>query len=298
MNRSLLALALIAGLAACSSPDQPPAATAEPAATPAAEPVATPAVAPLDAAIAGTWRTPEFAARDVWRHPRATLTFFGVTPDQHLIEITPGGGWYTEILAPLLREHGHYVGAMVDPASASSEGAQTYYAKQKADLEAKLAANAEVYGTPELRAFDVKVPALGAPGSADTVLTFRNVHNWMIAGTAEAMFKSFFEVLKPGGTLGVVEHRAASAVPEGDRSGYVGQDQVIAMANAAGFVLEESSEINANPADTKDHEAGVWSLPPVLRLGEKDREKYLAIGESDRMTLRFRKPADAAPAAE
>lgn len=298
MNRSLLALALIAGLAACSSPDQPPAATAEPAATPAAEPVATPAVAPLDAAIAGAWRTPEFAARDVWRHPRETLTFFGVTPDQHLIEITPGGGWYTEILAPLLREHGHYVGAMVDPASASSEGAQTYYAKQKADLEAKLAANAEVYGTPELRAFDVKVPVLGAPGSADTVLTFRNVHNWMIAGTAEAMFKSFFEVLKPGGTLGVVEHRAASAVPEGDRSGYVGQDQVIAMANAAGFVLEESSEINANPADTKDHEAGVWSLPPVLRLGEKDREKYLAIGESDRMTLRFRKPADAAPATE
>lgn len=298
MNRQLLALALIAGLAACTSQDQPPAATAETAATPASEPVATPAAAPLDVAIAGAWRTPEFVARDVWRHPRETLTFFGVTPEQSVIEITPGGGWYTEILAPLLRDHGHYVGALVDPASAGSEGAQSYYAKSRAELEAKLAATPAVYDQIELRAFDVKAPALGAAGSADAVLTFRNVHNWMIAGTADAMFKSFFEVLKPGGTLGVVEHRAAAAVPEGDRSGYVGQDQVIAMANAAGFVLEESSEINANPADTKDHEAGVWSLPPVLRLGEKDREKYLAIGESDRMTLRFRKPADTAAVAQ
>jgi len=294
MNRQLLAIALLASLAGCSSHDQQPAATTEPAAAP----VAAPAVVPLDAAIAGAWRTPAFVERDVWRHPRETLTFFGVTPEQNVVEITPGGGWYTEILAPLLREHGHYVGAVIDPASASSEGAQTFYAKQRTDLEAKLAANPAAYDHAELRAFAVKLPVLGDAGSADTVLTFRNVHNWLIAGTAEAMFKSFFDVLKPGGTLGVVEHRAAGAVPEGDRSGYVGQDQVIAMANAAGFVLEESSEINANPADTKDHEAGVWSLPPVLRLGDKDRAKYLAIGESDRMTLRFRKPADAAAAAE
>lgn len=295
MNRSLLALALIAGLAACS-PSTPPAVsndTAAPVASPAA-----PLVAPLDAAIAGDWRSPEYAARDGWRHPRETLTFFGVAPELSVIEITPGGGWYTEILAPLLRDHGHYIAAITDPASATSEGAQNYYAKQKADLEAKLAAKPEVYGTPELRAFSVKEPALGEADSVDTVLTFRNVHNWMIAGTAEAMFKSFFEVLKPGGTLGVVEHRAAGAVPEGDRSGYVGQDQVIALANAAGFVLEESSEINANLADTKDYEAGVWSLPPVMRLGDQDREKYLAIGESDRMTLRFRKPAEAAPATQ
>ena len=132
---------------------------------------------------------------------------------------------------------------------------------------------------------------LGEAGSIDTVLTFRNVHNWMMGGYAEAMFRSFYDVLKPGGVLGVVEHRAAADVPPGDKTGYVGQDQVIAMAKAAGFEFEASSEINANPADTKDHEAGVWSLPPTLRLGDKDRDKYLAIGESDRMTLRFRKPA-------
>lgn len=289
MTRTTLALAMIAALAACS-PSGEPAASMDPApqATTAA---AEPAQSPLDAVLAGSWRDPANAARDGWRHPAQTLAFFGVTPEQTVIEITPGGGWYTEVLAPLLRENGHYVAAVMDPESATSEGAKGYYGKQVETLTAKLATAPEVYGTPEIRQFNLAQPVFGEPGSADVVLTFRNVHNWQRSETADVMFQGFFAVLKPGGTLGLVEHRANGDVAKGDSSGYVGQDQVIAMATAAGFVLEESSEINANPADTKDHEAGVWSLPPVMRLGDKDREKYAAIGESDRMTLRFRKPA-------
>lgn len=296
MTRTTLVFAMLATLAACSPSDKP--AASNEAATQTPTVAAEPALSPLDAAIAGSWRDPANAARDSWRHPAQTLRFFGVTPDQTVIEITPGGGWYTEILAPLLREHGHYIAAVIDPESASSEGAKGFYGKQLDTLKAKLASAPDVYGSPEVREFDLAKPVFGEPGSADVVLTFRNVHNWQRSQTAEVMFQGFFDVLKPGGTLGVVEHRANGDVAKGDGSGYVGQDQVITMATAAGFMLEESSEINANPADTKDYEAGVWTLPPVLRLGDKDRDKYLAIGESDRMTLRFRKPAAAAPAAQ
>lgn len=283
--------------------DTPPASTApaaapQPAGVPtnaAATAVQPPPASDIDRVLAGDWRDPANAARDIWRHPRETLQFFQVSPQQHVLEISPGRGWYAELLVPLLREHGHYVGAVSDPAAAPDERIRGYFTQQNTDLRAKLAARPDVYGQPELREIDAARPDFGPPASVDTVLTFRNVHNWLSAGNAEAMFKGFHEVLKPGGVLGVVEHRAAGDVPTGDKSGYVGQDQVIALARAAGFELEASSEINANPADTKDHEAGVWSLPPTLRLGDKDREKYLAIGESDRMTLRFRKPA-AAPA--
>lgn len=287
MIRYVFALTLTALLlAGCGR--EPAADQAASAPAPAAEPAAP--ADPLDAVLAGAWRDPANVARDGWRHPKETLDFFAVAPEQTVLEITPGGGWYAEILIPLLRDRGHYIGAVIDPASASNERAQAFYAAQLDKLKAKLAATPEVYGTPELRTFDLAKPAFGEPGTVDAVLTFRNVHNWQMSKSAAAMFQGFFEVLKPGGVLGVVEHRAGAPVPEGDRSGYLGQDQVIAMAEAAGFVLEASSEINANPADTKDHEAGVWSLPPVMRLGEKDREKYQAIGESDRMTLRFRKP--------
>ncbi|HBK55494.1 MAG TPA: methyltransferase [Xanthomonadales bacterium] len=244
----------------------------------------------MAAAVAGPWRTPANVARDDARNPVETLAFFGVTPRQCVLEIYPGGGWYSEILVPLLKDDGHYIAAVNNPATASNERAQAFYSEQNVALRAKFAANPEVYGEPEIRELDIANPVFGEPGTVDTVVTFRNVHNWLMAGTAEAMFKGFFDVLKPGGVLGVVEHRAAADVQPGDRSGYVGQAQTIAMAEAAGFVLEEASEINANPADTKDHEAGVWSLPPSYRLGDKDREKYQAIGESDRMTLRFRKP--------
>ena len=246
--------------------------------------------AALDAAIAGTWRDPKNVARDIYRHPRQTLAFFGVEPDDTVIEITPGSGWYSEILAPYLRTSGRYVAAVIDPMVQPAGRSRDYYAKARTDIETKFKAGSMHYGSPTVVGFDAKAPVLGAPGSADVVLTFRNVHNWRSAGNAEATFKGFYDVLKSGGTLGVVEHRAAGDVPADDKSGYVGQAQVIAMAQAAGFRLDGQSEINANPLDTKDHPNGVWMLPPASRHDAKDAAKYLAIGESDRMTLRFRKP--------
>jgi predicted methyltransferase len=242
----------------------------------------------LDAVIAGSWRSEKNKARDAYRHPKATLQFFGLQPDQTVIEITPGGGWYSEILAPLLRDNGHYIAAI----------AGSNNAEQKQDdtaLHAKFAADATEYGKASIVTFNPKTPVFGPPGSADMVLTFRNVHNWAVAGTAPAMFKAFYAVLKPGGTLGVVDHRAASgasfdAVKD---SGYLPTDYVIKLATDAGFKLDAQSEINANPKDTKDYPKGVWTLPPTLTLGDQDRAKYLAIGESDRMTLRFVKVAKA-----
>jgi len=240
--------------------------------------------------LAGDWRSPENKARDKYRHPRETLGFFGVKPSDTVVEITPSAGWYTEVLAPLLKEKGRYFATVTDPAKTSSEASRTYNEKQNRALREKLAARADVFGNASLLEIDPKAPVIGESGSADVVLTFRNVHNWMGAGTQADMFEAFFEVLKPGGTLGVVEHRANDDVPKGDKSGYVSEAQVISMALAAGFTLDARSEINANPKDTKDYVNGVWTLPPNLRDGEKDRAKYLAIGESDRMTLRFKKP--------
>jgi predicted methyltransferase len=246
--------------------------------------------AALDQAIANPARSPDNVARDRYRNPRQTLTFFGVRADQTVIEITPGGGWYAEILAPYLRDRGRYVAAVVDPDAYEPGRQRDYYARSKAELEAKFAAAPAQFDRATFVAYDPNAPRFGAPGSADVVLTFRNVHNWRSAGQAEGMFRGFFEVLRPGGVLGVVEHRAARDVPADDKSGYVGQAQVIALAEAAGFRLAASSEVNANPRDTKDHPNGVWTLPPVKRHDPEDAQKYLAIGESDRMTLRFVKP--------
>ncbi|HBD20906.1 MAG TPA: methyltransferase, partial [Arenimonas sp.] len=215
------------------------------------------------------------------------------------VEISPGGGWYTEILAPLAQGKGRYVGIINDPARSGNERAQKYYADANAKLREKLAARADVYGNATLVEIDPNAPVLGEPASADVVLTFRNVHNWVMAGNEAAMFKSFFDVLRPGGVLGVVEHRAAAGktLEEVKTSGYLPEDYVVGLATAAGFVLEEKSEINANPADTKDHPNGVWTLAPSNNHEEADKAKYAAIGESDRMTLRFVKPqAEAAPA--
>ena len=294
MRIALISLAAVV-LAACGqqpSNTEPAAPAATPAETPAAAtPVAAPVAADaLQQVLAGSWRDPANTARDAWRHPEQTLGFFQIQPSMRVIEITPGGGWYTEILAPWLAPQGQYVGALIDPASSSSERARSYYSESNQKLRDKLAAQPDQYGKAELVEFSLTEPRFGEPASADAVLTFRNVHNWINAGAAPGMFKGFFAVLKPGGVLGVVEHRANSDVPEGDRSGYMSEQQVIAMATAAGFVLEEKSEINANPADTKDHPNGVWTLPPGNRHDEADRAKYQAIGESDRMTLRFRKP--------
>ncbi|MGN7836842.1 class I SAM-dependent methyltransferase [Stenotrophomonas sp. 22385] len=253
-----------------------------------AGPNAQPAItAAVQAAVDGKGRTPENVKRDAYRHPAQTLSFFGVEPGKTVVEITPGGGWYSEILAPLLRDKGTYVAAVVDPMAVAEGKGRDYQQRGKDGLEKKFADAPALYGKAKVVGYDPNAPKFGADNSADVVLTFRNVHNWRSANQAEGMFKGFYNVLKPGGVLGVVEHRAKADVPADDKSGYVGQAQVIAMAEAAGFKLAGSSEINANPRDTKDHPNGVWTLPPVNNHDAADDAKYKAIGESDRMTLRF-----------
>ena len=286
MKRLLLA-ALVstlvpATLVACAT-------TASPEATSTSPSAATDANA-LHAVLAGDWRDPKNSARDGQRHPYETLSFFNVAPRDTLIEITPGGGWYTEVLAPYLREHGRYVAAVWDDAIPGQPG---YRYRLNKSLRDKLAGNPAVYGTPEVRVFDPKAPVFGPVASADVVLTFRNAHNWVGDGNPDAYFKAFFDVLKPGGTLGVVDHRAkpGTALEAMKKSGYLTEALVVEYATKAGFVLEEKSEINANPKDTADHPNGVWTLPPSNNHDAADAAKYKAIGESDRMTLRFRKPA-------
>ncbi|MCA0393156.1 MAG: methyltransferase [Proteobacteria bacterium] len=279
MRNLLLACSLLAlaPLAIAASPEAAPTTATEPSAA-------------LKAAVAGDWRTPESVARDAYRHPAETLAFFGLQPGQTVVEITPGGGWYAEILAPYLRESGTYVAAIVDPAALPEGRGRDYQQRQKDNLAKKFADAPAQFDRAVVAAYDPAAPVFGTPGSADLVLTFRNVHNWRGSGQAEGMFKGFFDVLKPGGVLGVVEHRARTDVPAEDKSGYVGEAQVIAMAQAAGFVLDGKSEVNANPKDTKDHPNGVWTLPPGNNHDPEDAAKYRAIGESDRMTLRFVKP--------
>lgn len=280
-----LSLALLAALAASA-----PSFAASPATPAGAAPALAPAdAAALDAALKGDWRDPKNVARDAYRHPKETLSFFGVTPTQTVVEITPGGGWYAEVLAPYLKNGGRYVAAVVDPASAT-EKSRGYYQRSVDGLQKKFTDAPAQFDKAATVKYDPAAPVFGAAGSADVVLTFRNVHNWRSANQAEGMFKGFFEVLKPGGVLGVVEHRANQDVPADDKSGYVSEAQVIALAEAAGFRLDGKSEVNANPKDSKDHPNGVWTLPPSNNHPEADRAKYQAIGESDRMTLRFVKP--------
>jgi predicted methyltransferase len=247
-----------------------------------------PAPSALAAAVAAPSRTEANRARDAYRHPFETLSFFGVEPDDTVVEIWPGGGWYTEILAP-------YV---------TSGGGKLYAAAPAWGMNGlnKLkAANPGLYGSiqtadfPAFEANAVRVP----DGTADVVLTFRNVHNWRMgyrredkADYSAEAFRQIYAMLKPGGVLGIVDHRLPEdASEERERnSGYIKLSTVKRLAEEAGFRLAASSEINANPKDTADWPEGVWTLPPSLALGEKDREKYLAIGDSDRMTLKFVKP--------
>lgn len=250
---------------------------------------ATPMPTALADAIASPDRTPAFRARDDYRHPQETLAFFNVQPNMTVVEIWPGGGWYTEILAPYLKEKGQYIAA----GFAITEASPAYQARSATNFIEKLRASPARYGNVGLTTMGPPSQwFIAPPGSADRVLTFRNVHNWMDGGFAPEAFKAMFVALKPGGVLGVVEHRAApgTSIEKMKDSGYVTEEEVKRLATEAGFRFESASEVNANPKDTKDYPKGVWTLPPRLAEGEKDKEKYLAIGESDRMTLRFVKP--------
>lgn len=244
----------------------------------------------LDQAIAGKHREAKNVARDVYRHPKQTLLFFGLEANMTVVEVWPGAGWYTEILAPVLRDNGKlYVASL----ALQSEATPDIRREIAQEYLKKLAQHPEIYDRVTLTELQApEYTAIAPRGSADLVLTFRNVHNWAKDGNADAMFKVFYDVLKPGGILGVTDHRAKPGTPLQDmiRSGYVTEDYVIELAQRAGFRLVGKSEINANPKDTKNHPKGVWTLPPTLRLGDQERQKYLAIGESDRMTMKFVKP--------
>ena len=284
---ALLAAACALGLLACGGGQTDTPAPAPMASTGDTESGARAAPAApsgsLEAAIGASHRSEESRARDDQRHPAETLAFFGLEPTMSVVEMGPGGGWYTEILAPVLQGQGKLTVAVADPET--SEYTQRLHARFEQDPEVFEAVEQVVFEPPEKL-------SLGAAGSADMVLTFRSTHGWINRNVAADVYRAMFTVLKPGGVLGVVQHRAdegadAAATAE---AGYVPEATVIELATAAGFVLEERSEINANPRDDHDHPEGVWTLPPVLRLGDTDRDQWSAIGESDRMTLRFRKP--------
>ena len=275
--RTILVTSALILAAGCSKQAQP-INTADSVATPVGVAPAT-TDDPLAAALAAPTRKPENVKRDGYRHPRETLTFFGVRPGLNVIELWPGGGWYTEVLAPLLHEQGTLTAVV--PTGNYLQPYKDFIASQPA-----------VYD--RVQVVEVTPPALayGPDGAADVVLTFRNVHGWVSNGYAKQVHEAAFKALKPGGVFGVVEHRAKPGISpeESAKTGYISEEAEIALATAAGFVLEEKSEINANPKDTKDYPNGVWSLPPSFRGGEVDKEKFAAIGESDRMTLRFKKP--------
>jgi predicted methyltransferase len=240
----------------------------------------------LAKAIASEHRSPNFVARDAARKPQEVLEFIGVKPNMTVVEIAPGGGYWTEILAPYLHDKGTYYTA-ITPRSASERAAASADTWQK-----KLDSDKARYGKVKVSDFGGGKFEPAPAGSADVVVTFRNVHNWMGQGTAEQAFASFYKALKPGGILGVEEHRASADKPQDPKAanGYVREDYTIALAEKAGFKLVSRSEVLANPKDTKDHPKGVWTLPPTLALGEQDKAKYQAIGEADNFLLKFQKP--------
>ncbi len=243
--------------------------------------------AKLQAAIAGPQRTEANRARDRYRHPEGELRFLGLEDDLTVVEIMPGaGGWWTEILAPYLRDHGRYYVALPDATHSAGEQ------RANAAFQAKIAADPATYGKVTVTHFDGDRLEVAPPGSADLIVTFRNLHDWMAQGTAEAALKAFYRALKPGGVFGIEDHRAAIDTPQDPKAGtgYIRQDYAIALIEAAGFKFVASSELLANAKDTKDYPAGVWTLPPTLRLKDQDRDKYLAIGEADNFLLKFVRP--------
>ncbi len=246
--------------------------------------------AELERWATGPHRDAGNADRNQYRHPTETLAFFGLEPTMTVVEIWPSRGWYTEVLAPFLRERGKYYAAGFAP---TAKRTPQWRKKMQRELEKKLGARPDLYDRVIVTELSIPERTEMAPrGTADLVLTFRNVHNWMNGDYAPQMFEAMFEALAPGGVLGVVEHRAkpGTSVEKMVKSGYVTEAEVKRLAKGAGFRFVASSELNANPRDTADHPLGVWTLPPTMRLGDKDRAKYVAIGESDRMTLKFIKP--------
>ena len=286
MKRSILCsstLLLSFALVACQPAVQQEATVTE-AGAPAAE-------HSLTSILDNPARTPANKQRDQFRNPAETLAFFGVEPNMTVVEIWPGGAWYSEILAPYLHAEGQFYAAHF-PASETREG----YVNSRNRYMERIASDA-LFANVILTEFaPTEQSAIAPAGTADVVLTFRNVHNWYMGDSDEGLagaFATFYTALKPGGVLGVVDHRLPEDRADEDMqtSGYIKQSLVVHYAEQAGFVLADSSEVNANPLDTADHPRGVWTLPPSLRLGDENREHYESIGESDRFTLKFIKPA-------
>ncbi|MBB1440715.1 class I SAM-dependent methyltransferase, partial [Shewanella sp. SG41-4] len=244
----------------------------------------------LAKAVASEFRTAENKLRDQYRHPAETLAFFDIKPEQTVIELWPGGGWYAEILAPYLAEKGQYVAANFETKPAEENRQTAYYKSAGLKFEKWVSDNKASVGNVQFVTLDPPAKfSLGKDNSVDHVLTFRNLHNWAMKGELEGVFKAAHDVLKVGGSLGIVEHRANIGMAA--ESGYMDQNQMVELANKYGFELTGSSEVNANPKDSKDYEKGVWTLPPRLAMGDQDKQKYLDIGESDRMTIKFTKKA-------
>ena len=243
--------------------------------------------ATLDRILAGEQRPASERERDAFRHPKETLLFFGLRPQMQVVEIWPEPGWYTEIIAPVVKDQGKYYAALAAPRPDNA-----YVSARTKAYEERFAAHPELYGKIELTTLAADAREIAPPGSVDMVVTFRNIHNWMAGGWAPQAFAAMYKALKPGGILGVVEHRGNPELPQDPKakSGYVREDDAIRLIESQGFALVAQSEINANPKDSKDYPQGVWTLPPVYRLGDKDKATYAAIGESDRFTLKFVKP--------
>ena len=243
----------------------------------------------LERVLQGSHRSEANRLRDKYRRPVETLTFFGVKPNSNVVEITPGRGWYSEILAPLLKTNGTFTAVIYDANLTDN----TYLKKLNGFYKTKLSDSPKIYSNVQLEEINHKTPVFDLDNSADFVLTFRNVHNWAKSGTTDEMFRSFYKSLKTGGVLGVVEHRARAGTPLSQqiKSGYMTEQFVIKTAEKAGFVFNAGSDINNNSLDAKDHKNGVWTLLPVQRgLSDKEKSVYAKIGESDRMTLKFVKP--------
>ena len=236
----------------------------------------------------GEHRSESNRDRNKSRNPVDTLEFFGLDADMTVIEILPSRGWYTEIMAPYLRDHGKYYAAHFSPNASAS-----YMPPNLRSFEEKITDDPDLYGKITVRHLNPpNEVTIAPPESADMALTFRNVHNWIMAGQEHEYFATFYKALKPGGVLGVVEHRAKpdAGMDVMRTSGYVTESYVKEVAAAAGFEFAGNSELNANPKDPTVHPEGVWTLPPNYRMGDVDRDKYMTIGESDRMTLKFVKP--------